>query len=109
MNSKLYIRNLSSSTTEQDLRALFAQSGTVLLVDIIKDRLTGRSRGYGFIQMSNPAEAENAVDRFNGWKLDNTELRVGFTQHRPPRGNFRERHVGDAGRSSVRAGYTRYR
>lgn len=88
MNSKLYIRNLSYSTTENDLRALFAQSGSVVLVDIIKDRVTGRSRGYGFIQMSNLAEAENAVEQFDGWGLDNSELRVGLTQSRQ-RSGFR--------------------
>ena len=79
MNSKLYVRNLSSSITENELRTLFEQSGTVILVDIIRDRVSGRSKGYGFIQMSNPAEAENAVEMFDGYRGDNCELRVGLT------------------------------
>ena len=78
MNSKLYIRNLSYSITENELWTLFEQSGTVVFVDIIKDRLTGRSKGFGFIQMSNPAEAASAVEMFNGYRLDNCELRVGL-------------------------------
>ena len=90
MNSKLYIRNLSPSATENELRTLFALAGTVVLVDIIKDRLTGHSKGYGFIQMSNPVEAANAVEMFDGRSLDNSELRVGVTQHREARGNFRD-------------------
>lgn len=111
MNSKLYVRNLSYRTTEHDLRTLFERSGTVVLVDIIQDRVTGRSRGYGFIQMSNPVEAENAVDMFNGRSLDNSELRVGLTQYRRPGGNFRNhsaREPGVANKTSPR-GNTRSR
>ena len=104
MNSKLYIRNLSYLTTENDLRALFGQSGTVVWVDIIKDRVTGRSRGYGFIQMSDPVEAENAVDLFNGWSLDNSELRVGLTQDSPSRGSLRNRSAREFGHSYLRGG-----
>ena len=57
MNSKLFIRNLSYFTTEDELMDLFASAVTVVLVDIIKDRLTGPSKGYGFIQMSSPLES----------------------------------------------------
>ena len=88
MNSKLFIRNLAYSITEDDLLTLFTMSGTVISVDIIKDRVSGHSKGYGFIQMSNPAEAERAVEMFNGWSLDNHELRVGLTQHREGRDNL---------------------
>ena len=80
MNSKLQIRNLSSSTTENDLRALFAQCGTVVSIDIIKDHNTRRSRGYGFIHMSSPSEAEKAVEMLNGRRLDDNEIRVIFAQ-----------------------------
>src|SRR5688572_1510171 len=90
MNSKLFIRNLAYSTTEDELLTLFTLAGTVISVDIMKDRVSGRSKGYGFIQMGNPAEAERAVEMFNGWSLDNHELRVGLTQHRAPRDNLRD-------------------
>lgn len=83
INSKLFIRNLSSSTTENELHTLFASSGTVVSVDIIKDRLTGRSKGYGFIQMSNPLEAQKAMDVFNGLNVGESEIRVvNFVQWR---------------------------
>ena len=80
MNSKLYVRNLPHSTTENELSTLFEQSGNVIFVDIIKDRITGHSKGFGFIQMSSPVEAENAVEMFDGYRLENCELRVGLTQ-----------------------------
>ena len=70
-NSKLYVRNLSDSITENELATLFAKAGTVVFVDIIKDRATGRSKGFAFIQMSSQVQAENAVEMFNGWTLDN--------------------------------------
>jgi RNA recognition motif-containing protein len=107
VNSKLYIRNFSYSTTENDLRTLFALSGTVVSVDIIKDRVTGRSKGYGFIQMSNPVEAENAVEMFDGWSLDNCELRVGLTQYRERRSNFRDLGTKDSRGLPPRRGYIR--
>ena len=88
MNSKLFIRNLSYSTTEHDLLTLFTLSGTVISVDIIKDRVSGRSKGYGFIQMSNLAEAERALEMFSGWSLDDHELRIGLTQNRTRRHNL---------------------
>lgn len=61
MNSKLFVRNLAYLTTEDDLLTLFTLSGTVISVDIMKDRVSGRSKGYGFIQMSNLAEAERRI------------------------------------------------
>lgn len=88
MNSKLLIRNLAYSTTEDELLTLFTLAGTVISVDIMRDRVSGRSQGYGFIQMSNLAEAERAVEMFNGWSLDHHELRVGLTQHRERRDNL---------------------
>lgn len=105
MNSKLYIRNLSYSITENKLRTLFAMSGTVVLVDIIKDRVSGRSKGYGFIQMSNPVEAENAVEMFDGWSIDSCKLRVGLTQHRERRGSFQNLGIKDSRGLSPRKSY----
>ncbi len=76
METKLYVGNLSFSTTEDELRTLFAQAGTVSAVDLIKDRDTGNSKGFAFIQMSTQQEAEKAISMFNGYSLTNRELRV---------------------------------
>jgi len=76
METKLYVGNLPYSTTEEDLRALFSQAGTVNSVDLIKDRMTGTSKGFGFVQMDTSADAEKAVSMFNGYQLSNRELKV---------------------------------
>ncbi len=76
MEVKLYVGNLSFSTTEDDLRTLFAQTGTVTSVALIKDRDSGQSKGFAFIEMSTQAEAETAIKKFNGYSLDNRELKV---------------------------------
>lgn len=82
MESKLYVGNLSYSTTTEALQALFVQAGTVSSVDIIKDRMTGRSKGFAFVQMSSPSEAEAAIRMFNSYKLDNFELKVSIARPR---------------------------
>ena len=76
MEDKLYVGNLSYSTTEDELRTLFAQAGTVVSADIIKDRMTGTSKGFAFITMSSQAEAQKAISMFNGYSLGNRELKV---------------------------------
>jgi len=82
MNAKLYIGNLSYSTTEEALWNLFSQAGTVVSVDLITDRLGGRSKGYAFIVMSTAAEGERAIDMFNDLSLDDREIRVSFAHRR---------------------------
>ena len=76
METKLYVGNLSFSTTEDELRTLFAQAGAVSTVDLIKDRDTGNSKGFAFVQMDNQQDAEKAISMFNGYSLANRELRV---------------------------------
>jgi len=76
METKLYVGNLSYGSTEDDLRTLFAQAGTVTTVDLIKDRDSGRSKGFAFVQMSNQSEAEQAIKMFNGYELDGRQLKV---------------------------------
>ena len=66
MNKKLYIGNLSSKVTEDDLRSNFAGAGKVMSVNIIKDRLTGLSKGFGFVEMSDDGEAKAAMAALNG-------------------------------------------
>ena len=80
MNSKLYVGNLSNTTTEDALLNLFSQSGTVVSVDLIRDPLDKRSKGFAFIVMSNQAEAYKAIEMLDGNNLDNTLIHVSFAK-----------------------------
>jgi RNA recognition motif-containing protein len=90
MSSKLYVGNLSYTTTEDELRTLFGQAGNVTSVAVIKDRDTGRSKGFGFVEMSTQAEAENAIKLFNGTRVADRELTVNIARPREerPRDSF---------------------
>jgi len=76
MEVKLYVGNLPYTSSEEELRTLFSQAGTVTAVDLIKDRSTGESKGFAFVQMSSQSEAQKAISMFNGYTLNNRELRV---------------------------------
>ena len=82
MEVKLYVGNLSFSTTEDTLRTLFAQAGTVAEVALIKDRDTGSSKGFAFITMGTQAEAEAAIKKFDGYSLDNRAIKVNTARPR---------------------------
>ena len=82
MNYKLYVGNLPYSTREDALWKLFSQSGTVVSIDLIKDRLSGQSKGYAFIIMSSLLEAEKAIEMLNGLRLDDNEIRVSYARRR---------------------------
>jgi cold-inducible RNA-binding protein len=86
MQTKLYVGNLSYETTEDELRNLFAQAGTVTSVALIKDRDSGRSKGFAFIEMSNQSEAEKAIQTFNGYSLADRPLKVNAARPREERG-----------------------
>jgi RNA recognition motif-containing protein len=89
METKLYVGNMSYDTTEEDLRTLFSQAGTVGSVDIIKDRDSGRPKGFAFIVMGNQAEAETAIRMFNEKNLHDRPLTVNIArprEDRPSRG-----------------------
>ena len=73
---KLYVGNLSFNTTNQDLNELFGAVGTVESSNIIEDRETGRSRGFGFVEMSSQAEGQEAISQFNGKEVDGRTLKV---------------------------------
>ena len=73
---KLYVGNLSFNTTNQDLNDLFGTVGTVQSSNIIEDRETGRSRGFGFVEMSSQAEGQAAIAEFNGKEIDGRTLKV---------------------------------
>jgi RNA recognition motif-containing protein len=85
MDNKLYVGNLSYSTTEDELRALFGQAGSVTSVQIIKDRDTGRSKGFAFVEMGNRAEAQEAIRKFNAFSLNDRELTVNIARPREER------------------------
>ena len=85
MEVKLYVGNLSYSTTEDDLRALFAQAGTVASVTLIKDRDTGSSKGFAFVEMSSVQEAQKAITMFNSYQLNDRELKVNPARPREDR------------------------
>ena len=86
MESKLYVGNLAYSTTEDELRTLFAQAGTVQSVALIKDRETGRSKGFAFVEMASQAEAEKAISMFNGKDFNQRALTVNIARPREERG-----------------------
>jgi RNA recognition motif-containing protein len=91
MAKKLYVGNLSYGATEAQVRELFAQVGEVSEVTIIMDRDTGRSKGFGFVQMANDNDAQDAIRRFNGHMMDNRALTVNEARPREERsggGNF---------------------
>jgi RNA recognition motif-containing protein len=100
MESKLYVGNLSYSTTEDELRTLFAEAGTVSSVALIKDRDTGQSKGFAFVEMSNQVEAEKAISMFNGRMVGARELKVNLARPRDDRGGG----GGFGGRGGARRG-----
>jgi len=104
---KLYVGNLPYSATEDELRTLFAQAGTVSTVELIKDRDTGSSKGFAFIEMSSQSEGENAIKMFNGYSLNNRELKVNIARPREERkpyggGGYQDRGGSSRGGSSDR-------
>lgn len=76
MARNLFVGGLSYKTTEDMLRAAFEEIGTVNSVKLIMDKATGRSKGYGFVEMENEDEAQTAIDTYNGQKFDGRELKV---------------------------------
>jgi RNA recognition motif-containing protein len=72
----IYIGNLSSNTTEDGLKTLFAEFGDVESVKIIKDRLSGRPKGFGFIEMPSNSEADQAIKALNGNRIDGSNIKV---------------------------------
>jgi RNA recognition motif-containing protein len=86
MSMKLYVGNLSFDTSKDDLQTMFAAAGTVESVSLIEDRETGRSRGFGFVEMSTKEEGAAAVDQFNGKDLDGRTLKVNEAKPREDRG-----------------------
>lgn len=89
MNKRLYIGGLSYNTTENSLRDAFSQAGTVDTVSVITDKFSGKSRGFGFVEMSTEDEAQKAIDLLNGKELDGRNITVNEARPMAPRDNFR--------------------
>jgi cold-inducible RNA-binding protein len=105
MAQKLFVGGLSFSTSNDRLRELFAEAGTVESAVVVTDRDTGRSRGFGFVEMATPEEAEQAVQRYNGKEVDGRQLKVELAKSLDrntggPRreGGFQRRSAGGGGR-----------
>lgn len=94
MEIKLYVGNLPYSTTEEDLRTMFAQAGEVKSVAVIKDRDSGTSKGFGFIEMGTQEEAQKAISTFDGYSMGDRQLKVNMARPREERGGFGNRGGG---------------
>ncbi len=99
MATKLYVGNLPFQTTSDDLRDHFAQAGTVESAQVVEDRMTGRSRGFGFVEMTSPEEAAAAIEQFNGKDFNGRNLTVNEARPRTDRGG------GGYGGGGNRGGY----
>ena len=102
MEAKLYVGNLPYSTVDADLQALFSQAGTVKSAQVIKDRQSGRSKGFGFVEMSSAEEAQSAITMFHGKDYSGRPLTVNIARPREdrPGGGSSYRNSGGSGRRS---------
>ncbi len=100
MAKKLYVGGLPYSSTEDTLKETFSQAGTVESVAIITDKMTGRSKGFGFVEMSTDEEAQNAIQMFNGKELEGRTITVNEARPMEPRprtGGFQRQERGVRG------------
>ncbi len=110
MSTKLFVGNLSFNTTENDLQDAFAAHGTVVEANLMMDRMTGRPRGFGFVTMSTPEEAEKAIQALNGAQVDGRALTVNVARPREERpsgggGGGGRGYGGGGGGGGGRGGY----
>jgi RNA recognition motif-containing protein len=96
---KLYVGNLSFQTSSEDLQELFSQAGTVESANVVEDRDTGRSRGFGFVEMATKEEGEAAIQQFNGKEFGGRNLTVNEARPREDRGGGRGGFGGGGNRS----------
>ena len=88
MNRKLYVGNLPYETTEADLEALFASAGAVASVTVMRERETGRARGFAFVEMESDADAQNAINKLHDSSFGGRNLAVNEARPMEPRGDF---------------------
>src|SRR5439155_22946208 len=108
MSTKLFVGNLSFNTTENDLQDAFAAHGTVVETNLMMDRMSGRPRGFGFVTMSTPEEAQKAIEALNGAELDGRALTVNIArprEERPGGGGGRREFGGGRGGGGGRSRY----
>jgi cold-inducible RNA-binding protein len=108
MSNKLFVGNLSFNTTENALQDAFAAHGTVTETNLMMDRMSGRPRGFGFVTMSTPEEAQKAIEGLNGAQLDGRALTVNIAkprEERPPGGGGGRREYGGGGGGGGRREY----
>jgi cold-inducible RNA-binding protein len=98
MSAKLYVGNLTFQTSSDDLRDLFSKIGTVESANVVEDRETGRSRGFGFVEMSTADEAKTAIDQLNGTDYEGRNLTVNEAKPREDRGGGGGNRGGGGGR-----------
>ena len=101
MSKKLYVGNLSYSVRNQELTDLFSPYGEVVEANVITDRDTGRSKGFGFVEMADDAAASKAIEEMDGKEIEGRALRVNVAQPKAPR---RDRDSGGGGRGGRRFG-----
>src|SRR5438874_9709744 len=107
-NSKLFVGNISFNTTENDLQDAFSAHGTVVETNLMMDRMSGRPRGFGFVTMSTPEEAQKAIEALNGAELDGRALTVNIARPREERsggGGGRREFGGGRGGGGGRSRY----
>lgn len=107
MGKKLFVGNLNFKTNDDDLRTLFSQAGTCDSATVMMDRATGRSRGFGFVEMSTDEEAQKAIQQFNGYDFQGRNLNVNEARERTPGGPRPGGYAGGgyAGGGGGRGGY----
>jgi RNA recognition motif-containing protein len=102
MGSKIFVGGLPFAATEQQLNDLFGQHGAVASAQVVTDRFTGQSRGFGFVEMSTPAEAQTAIGALNGSEFGGRTLTVNEAKPREPRSDSAGRNGGFGGRTGKR-------
>jgi RNA recognition motif-containing protein len=85
MDIRIYVGNLSKSTTQEEIKALFAQEGEVTSVDLVKDRDSGLSKGFAFVTMTSQESADKAIKKYNAYSLAGNELKVNIAKPRVDR------------------------
>ena len=108
MSMKLYVGNLSFQTSSETLQQLFSQAGTVESASVVEDRDTGRSRGFGFVEMSSKEEGEAAIAQFNGKEVDGRSLTVNVAKPRENRDGAGGNRFGGGNRSDHNGGRKSY-
>jgi RNA recognition motif-containing protein len=108
MGTKLYVGNLSFDTMENDIRDLFAKAGTVQSCDLITDKITGKSRGFAFVEMGSEAEAQKAIAEFGGKDFNGRALTVNEARPREDRPRRDGGGGGGGGRSGGGGGRNRW-